>query len=358
MAKDYYKILGVAKGASQDEIKKAYRKLAHQHHPDKSGGDAEKFKEINEAYQVLSDDTKRKQYDQFGQTFEGGPRGGQGFGGFDFSGFGQQGGFENVNFEDIFDIFGGGFGGGSQANRKRGSDIQVDVELTLEEVAQGATREFTLQKQTLCQTCKGNGAKPGSGVLTCPVCKGAGRISQTRNILFGNFQTVTTCPECEGEGKVPKETCPTCKGEGRIRGKEAISLTIPPGVRDGDTLEVASRGEAGKKGGTPGSLYVKIHVKPHPQFVRQGSDIFHKAFIDFTVAALGGEVEVPTLYGPSIMAIPAGTQSGTRLTLANKGLPNMSGWGKGSEIVEIAINVPKRFSGKAKQLLRDLENEI
>lgn len=356
MAKDYYNLLGVAKGASPEEIKKAYRKLAHQHHPDKAGGNAEKFKEINEAYQVLSDDTKRKQYDQFGQTFEGGTKGGQGFGGFDFSGFGQQGGFENFDFEDIFDIFGGG--GGRQSNRKRGSDIQVDVELSLEEVAKGATREFTLQKQTECQTCKGSGAKPGSEMATCVLCKGSGRVSQTRNILFGNFQTVTTCPECEGEGKQPKEKCPTCKGEGRMRGQEKISLNIPAGVRHGDTLEVAGRGEAGKKGGTQGSLYVKVHVKPHPQFIRQGSDILHQAFIDFTVAALGGEVEVPTLYGPSVMTIVPGTQSGTKVTLSGKGLPNMSGWSKGSQVIEIAITVPKKLSSKAKQLLRELENEI
>lgn len=360
MAKDYYDILGVPKGASVEDIKKAYRKLAHKYHPDKKGGNAEKFKEINEAYQVLSDDTKRKQYDQFGRTFDG--AGPQGFGGF--SGQGGFGGFSNQDFdfggfEDIFDIFTEGFGGrGRAASKNRGADIQVDVELTLEEVAQESEREISLYKQSACATCRGSGARQGSEIITCPTCKGSGNIAQTRRILFGTFQTVTTCPECQGQGTTPKEKCLTCKGEGRVKSEEKFTLTIPAGVRDGEVLQVRAKGEAGKRGGASGDLLVRVHVRKHPHFVRQEANILYKTEVEFPTAALGGEVSVPTLYGNEIVGIPAGTQSGTKITLAGKGLPKLSGWGKGDQIVEVIVKVPTKLSGRAKELLRQLENEI
>ena len=368
MSKDFYNILGVGKNASQDDIKKAYRKLAHQYHPDKAGGNAEKFKEINEAYQVLSDANKRSQYDRFGQTFQGAPGGGAGFGGqgfgfggFDFRDFSAQGGpASGWDFEDIFDMFGDTFGtrGNRAQSAMAGRDIQVDVELILEEVATGVTKEFSFFKQAQCPTCNGNGAKAGSQAVTCATCKGSGKVAQMRNILFGTFQTVTTCPECEGSGRIIKDKCPTCKGEGRLKKEEKISVTIPAGVRDSDTLELTGKGEAGKKGARSGNLFVRMHIKPHQLFVRQGSDVYYKASIDFSAAALGGEVQVPTLYGEEVVALSAGTQSGEKIILHGKGLPQMSGWGKGNQIIEVIIKVPKKLSTKAKQLLRELENEL
>lgn len=364
MAKDYYDILGVPRGSSKEDIKKAYRKLAHQYHPDKAGGSAEKFKEINEAYQVLSDDAKRKQYDQFGRTFEGAGAG-QGFEGFDFGdifrgfgGFRANQGTQDFDFggvEDIFDIFGSG---GRARQRSRGADIQIDVEITLEEVARGVEKSFSFYKNARCPSCEGSGAKAGTSLETCPTCKGKGRITQARNILFGTFQTVTACPECEGSGKIIKEKCPQCKGEGRVKEEESVTLSIPSGVRDGELIEVTGRGEAGRKGASSGNLYVRVHVKPHPQLVRRNDDIYYKAGVDFTTAALGGEVSVPTLYGSETLTLSPGTQSGEKITLSGKGLPKFSGWGKGDEIVEISITVPKRLSRKAKDLLRELEKEL
>lgn len=391
MAKDYYNILGVSRGASKDEIKKAYRRLAHQHHPDKAGGNAEKFKEINEAYQTLSDDQKRGQYDQFGQTFEGasagrgasdfsGGFGGfsarsaqggsgwedifRGFGGFSGqsaqggSGFSTQGGPAS-GWEDIFDIFGGGFGTTARRSAKtKGNDIEVDIEITLEEVALGAAKVFSLYKAGTCQVCKGSGAKIGTQKVMCSQCKGSGKISQTRNILFGTFQTVAACPECEGEGKVIKEKCPSCKGEGRIKEPEEITITIPAGVYNGDVLEIQGKGEAGRKGGRGGDLYVRIRVKPHPFFVRKESDVLYKAELNFATAALGGEIEVPTLYGKEKITVSLGAQSGEKLYLKGKGLPRRGSWGKGDQIIEVSIKVPKRLSKKAQNLLRELRKEL
>lgn len=365
MAKNYYSILGVSRGAPKDEIKKAYRKLAHQHHPDKAGGNAEKFKEINEAYQILSDDQKRAQYDKFGHTFEGASAGAGasgfsgGFGGFEdiFRGFG--GGGQSSGFEDIFDIFGGGFGSTTRRGGKtQGNNIQVDIEISLEEVALGATKVFSLYKSGICQTCKGSGAKSQAQHITCSTCKGSGKISQMRNILFGTFQTVVLCPECEGEGKVIKEKCPTCKGEGRTRQRDEISLTIPAGIREGEIMSASGKGEAGRRGGQSGNLYARIHIKKHNHFIRKESDIFYKAEVDFVTAALGGEIKASTLYGSDVLIIPAGIQSGEKLLLSGKGLPKRGGWGKGDEIIEISIKVPKKLSKKAQELLRELKKEL
>lgn len=369
MAKDYYSILGISRGSSKDEIKKAYRKLAHQYHPDKTGGNAEKFKEINEAYQALSDDAKRAQYDRFGQTFEGAGAGARaggfsgGFSGFEdifrgFGGFSGRGG-QSSDFEDIFDIFGGGFGAAERRSAKtQGNDIQVDIEISLEEVAIGATKVFSLYKSGTCQMCKGSGAKSHTETVMCYKCRGSGKVSQTRNILFGTFQTVVACPECEGEGKVIKEKCLTCKGEGRVRQQDEISLTVPNGIREGDIIEVSGKGEAGRRGGRSGNLYARIYIKKHPYFIRKESDIFYKAEVDFITAALGGEMRVPTLYGSDILVVPAGIQSGEKLSLSGKGLPKRGGWGKGNQIVEVSIKVPKHLSQKAKDLLRELQKEL
>jgi len=363
MPKDFYELLGVSRTASKDEIKKAYRKMAHKHHPDKAGGNAEKFKEINEAYQVLSDDAKKAQYDQFGRTFEGGAGSG-GAGGFGQGGgaagagqgfswdFGDLGGIE-----DIFDMFGGGARQGGRSSR-RGSDIQVDIELTLEEVAQGVQKTFSLQKSGVCATCKGSGAEAGSTPTQCSTCKGAGQVRQARRMLFGTFQTVVVCPTCEGEGTVIQKKCHTCKGDGRVRQAEQISVTIPAGVSEGDMLELAGKGEAGKRGGGNGNLYARVHIKPHPSLVRQGSEVYYKAQIPFADAALGGVIEIPTLYGKENLTIPAGVQSGEEIRLSGKGLPRRTTWGKGDQVIRVTIKVPKKLSSRAKDLLRELKKEL
>ena len=369
MAKDFYETLGVSRGASQDDVKKAYRKLAHKFHPDKAGGNAEKFKEINEAYQTLSDEKKRRQYDQFGRAFEGqgAPGGGAGFEGFDFgnaaSGFGDHGinfDFGGMGFEDIFEAFssGGGTRAARSQSRSRGNDIQVDIELTLEEVATGVAKTIPLYTFISCAPCKGSGAKQDSTLETCPMCKGAGRVRQTRSILFGTFQSVTVCPECEGQGKVVKEKCDVCKGEGRIKNQEQISVTIPAGAREGEMLEARGKGEAGKRKAPSGSLYIRVHIKKHPHFVRKDSDIFYTVPVNFIDAALGASIDVPTLYGKETLTIPAGTQSETTFRLSGKGLPRLGSWAKGDQMVTVRIAVPKKFSQKARDLLRELKKEI
>ena len=261
MASDYYNILGVSKTASADEIKRAYRTLAHKHHPDKQGGNADKFKEINEAYQVLSDDKKRAQYDQFGQTFNGaGPSTGSGqagFGGFDFSGFG---GGQGINIEDIFDMFGGGFGGGGQAVDNRGQDIAVEMEIPLTDALLGARRVVEIEKQKMCDVCSGSGAK-NNEIITCKTCDGKGETRQQVRGLFGTSMRATVCIECRGLGKVPKEKCKECKGEGRLRGKERVELDIPAGIEEGAQMSVRGKGQAGFRGHASGDLHLRFRIK-------------------------------------------------------------------------------------------------
>ena len=365
MAKDFYDVLGVSRRALQDDIKKAYRKLAHKYHPDKQGGNAEKFKEINEAYQTLSDANKRTQYDKFGRTFEGQTAPGQGgggfsgFEGFDFGGATAGGNFDfgGMGFEDIFEAFGGG-STRSRGTRTRGQDIQVDVELSLEEVAKGVTKTIPLYTFISCKTCQGSGAATGSAFQTCPTCKGSGQVRQTRNILFGTFQSVALCPECEGEGKIIKEKCPACKGEGRIKSQQEISVNIPSGVREGEMLEAQGKGEAGRKKSPSGNLYIRIHIKKHPHFTRKENDLLYNAPIDYVDAAVGAHIQVPTLYGKETLLIPAGTQSGEVFRLSGKGLTRVGSWSRGDEIVTVHIAVPKKLSQKARDLLRELKKEL
>jgi molecular chaperone DnaJ len=370
---DYYNILGVKKDASDDEIKKAYRKLAHKHHPDKTGGDEAKFKEINEAYQVLSDKTKRSQYDQFGQTFnsQGGPSGGGGFGGFsagggpasgwDFSGFGgQQSGqgfefdFGGGDFEDIFsNIFGGGQKGGSRG-KKRGQDIQVDVEIDFSEMATGAKREINLRRSVSCDRCDGTGGEPGAKVETCPVCKGAGRVQKNVRSFLGSFSQVTNCPQCQGEGKVYSKKCSKCGGDGRVKENQKIDISIPAGIADGQTISIPGQGEAGEKGARAGDLYVLVHVRPHPKFVRSGNDILSTEYISFSLATLGGETEVETLSGKLILKIPSGTQSGETFRIKEKGIPDVHGRGRGHQMVKIIVRIPKKLSREEKRIIEEL----
>lgn len=368
MAKDYYNILGVPKGASDDEIKKAYRKLAHKHHPDKTGGDEAKFKEINEAYQVLSDKAKRQQYDQFGQTFQGagGGQGGYGGGGFEGFDFGdifnqaRQGGGANFEFggggfEDIFsDIFGGG---ARTKKRSRGQNIQVDLEIDFSEMVKGAEKEIRLRKNVVCDRCQGSGAEPDAGTKTCPTCGGAGRIRKTARSFFGSFEQVVECPECHGEGTVPEKKCTKCGGEGRIKEEQIIKIGVPAGIQDSQTISLQGRGEAGGRGSVPGDLYVNIHVRPHKKFERKGQDILSTEYIPFSTAALGGKIEIETIDGRLILKIPAGTKSGETFRIKNAGVPELQGRGRGNHLVTVVIQTPKSLSREQKELIERLKNQ-
>ncbi len=350
--KDYYQVLGVSNEASKDEIKKAYRKLAHQHHPDK-GGDEQKFKEINEAYQVLSDDQKRSQYDQFGSVFEGGSGGGQQQG-WDF-GFGNMGGFQD--FGDIFEeMF--GFGGGRKRDFKRGKDIEVELEMDLEEILSAQEKEINLSKQVVCSRCQGKGSEPGTKVKECFTCRGTGRVQQVKKTMFGSFTRQTVCPECKGEGYIPEKPCNVCKGEGRIKGQEKIRFSVPAGVDTNQILKIQGKGEAGKKGGNPGDLYVRIFIKKHPVFERRGDDLIVRRKISISQAALGAEIEVPTLEGKKILLrVSQGTETGKVLRISGKGIPRFSGWGRGNMYVEMKVEIPGKLNKKQKELLEKLGQE-
>lgn len=349
MSKDYYKILGVEKTASQDEIKKAFRKIAHKHHPDKQGGDELKFKEANEAYQVLSNEQKRAQYDRFGSA---GPHtfGGAGQGGFDFSGF-QNG---NVHFDfgdiDLGDIF-GGFGGGRQRQR-RGQDLQTRIDLSFSEAVFGTTKKLTIEHNVPCDTCDGSGAKEGSQQVTCPQCKGEGKVQSQ---MMGIFATVTECPTCHGKGKVPKEKCETCKGAGIRRKKEEVEINIPAGVSHGDTLRVQGKGEA-IDGGVPGDLFIQITVQSNATFSRRGIDLVVEQKITMSEAVLGSSFILTMLDDKKLeVKVPAGTAHGTTLRIGGKGIQTERR--KGDLLISISITIPKKFSKKAKEAFEILREE-
>jgi len=356
---DYYEILGVTKQASQDEIKKAFHKLAHKYHPDK-GGDAAKFKEINEAYQVLSNAEKRQQYDQFGRVFENGQPGG----GQDFNWAWQNG---NVNFdpEDLGDIFENFFsfgGGGGRATRKKdikkGKDIQVDVEITLEDTLKPIMRQITLNKLIVCERCTGKGAEPGTKLNECFACRGSGQVQEVKRTILGSYTTFATCPECKGEGTKPEKPCNVCHGEGRTKGTEEIEFTIPAGIDNNQAIEIEGKGEAGKKGGKAGDLYVRVYVKKHPVFLRKGDDLYLTQEIAYSQAILGDDVEMPTLEDKNIIVkVPAGTESGKILRISEKGIPHYGSYGRGNMYVELVIKTPKKVSREQKKLLEQLREE-
>lgn len=356
MAKDFYNILGVSKGASDDEIKKAYRKLAHKYHPDKSGGDEVKFKEINEAYQVLSDKSKRSQYDQFGQTFEsGGPSGGAGgFGGFDFSGF--QSGGQDFDFSEGFgDIFSDIFGGGrSRGGRQAGRDIQVDIEISFEEMVRGTKHSVNLYRMTQCDVCHGSGGEPGAKEETCPTCKGNGKVQQTMRSMFGSFSQVSTCPTCSGSGKIYTKKCHKCQGEGRVKQEQKIPVNIPAGIASGQTISVRGQGEAGEKGAQAGDLYVNVYVKAHNKFKRENDNILSDEHVSFAQAVLGNKINVQTIDGDVTMKVPAGTQSGELFRIKGKGVPSLRGNSRGDHLVKIVVDVPKKLSREQKKLIEQL----
>lgn len=362
---DYYQTLGVSKSASSDDIKKAYRKLAHQHHPDKDRGNEAKFKEINEAYQVLSDPSKRQQYDQFGTTFSargGSAYGGQNAEGFDFSGFANGFGFGNggVEFEDAFDIFSdvfGAGGGASRSRRKRGVDLEMDLDLTFEEAVFGVEKEISLEKKDSCEHCNGLGAEPGSKISTCPKCHGAGQIKTQRRTIFGNMATVTTCDECEGSGKVPQRACKECGGTGVKRRVKTLKVKIPAGVDDGQRIRIPTEGEVGYKGSNFGDLYLRLHVAVSRKFKRENENIYSEAPISFYQAALGTKVEVETVDGAVELRIPAGTQSGKVFRLKGKGIAVLDGSGHGDHFVTVNVVTPTKLSKKEKEALKKLAED-
>lgn len=351
MAKDYYSTLGVSKDAKKEDIKKAFHKLAHKYHPDKEGGDEQKFKEISEAYNVLSDDTKRAEYDSYGRVFSGSGGGGQGGFGFDASDFG---GFADFDINDIFGEFFGG-GGGQRSRTPRGRDISIDVELDFKESVFGTTRTVLLTKPSTCEACDGSGAAPESGTKTCPDCNGRGEIRETRRSLIGTFTSVRVCDTCHGSGTIPETPCKTCKGSGITKQQEEVSITIPAGIENGEMIRLAGRGEA-VAGGVPGDLYVKIHVTPHETLKREGHNLSMTLSVKLTDALLGAEYSVETLDGTISVTIPAGVSPGEILRVKGKGVP-MEGDRRGDLLIKVAIDLPKRLSKNAKKLVEQLKEE-
>ncbi len=352
--KDYYQILDVEKNASQDEIKKAFRKLATKYHPDKKGGDEAKFKEISEAYSVLSDSKKRAEYDTYGRSYSGvGGAGGGATGGW--GGFGGAGGVE-FDLNDIFEGFGDLFGGGGrrQSARARGRDISIDIELSLQEAVFGVTRRILLTKNNVCATCEGTGADKQAGVTACTSCNGNGKVRETRQSILGSFTTVRECTVCDGHGSIPKVACATCGGRGVIKSEEEIQIAIPAGIEDGEMIRMTGRGEAVRHG-TPGDLYVKVHVQKHPSILREGMHLRTVLPIKLTDALLGASYTVTTLDGPMTLKIPAGVQSGDVLRIRDKGVKNNNK--RGDFLVKVTIDTPQKLSRRARQLIEELQGE-
>ncbi len=366
--RDYYEVLGVDKNASTEDIKKAYRRLARQYHPDvnKESGAAEKFKEINEAHQILSDQQKRAAYDRFGkagaqQGF--GQQGGAGFGGFGgFEGFDFSGSFSQSGFNDIGDLFDMFFTGGSGRQRgssshgpSRGHDLRLDVAITLQEAAHGIEKEFEISHLIKCKKCGGSGAKPGTSAQVCPRCKGAGQVQVSQRTILGNFTQVTTCPSCQGQGKTISSPCPDCRGTGRSRERQKINVKIPPGVESGHKLRVSSAGDTGQNNGPSGDLYIYLTVKEDSSFEREGADLYCKTSISITQACLGSNIEVPTIYNKKVeLKIPSGTQPNTTFRIKGQGMPRLNRAGIGDQYVLVDIKIPSHLTGEQKELLKKL----
>jgi molecular chaperone DnaJ len=358
--RDYYEILGVAKGAAQDEIKKAYRKVAMQYHPDRNPGDKtaeEKFKEAAEAYEVLSDEEKRAQYDRFGHAgVSGNGRGGYGGG--------------NANMEDIFsqfrdifgdDLFGGFFGGrrgggGQRTRGVRGSNLRIKLKLNYEEIAKGVTKQIKVKKYVSCNTCSGSGAKDKSSVQTCSTCGGSGQVRKVTNTFLGQMQTVTTCPACNGEGSTITVKCGTCKGDGRVYGEETVTIDIPAGVGEGMQMNVGGKGNAGERGGAPGDLIILIEEEAHKELHRDGLNVAFELHLSFPDAVFGTTVEVPTIDGRAKIKIPAGTQSGKIFRLKGKGFPGVNSYEKGDQLIHVNVWTPQNVSAEEKSMLDKMNN--
>ncbi|MEI7690518.1 MAG: molecular chaperone DnaJ [bacterium] len=363
--RDYYEALGVSKNATNDELKKAYRKLALKYHPDKGGSkeDETKFKEINEAYSVLSDGEKRKAYDQFGHS---GPYGsGASNGGFNQQ-YQQYGGFngQNVNidfgdlggFGDIFETFFGGGKAGSK-RKKRGADIEAEIRLDFSEAVFGVEKDFKLLKMNQCDRCKGEGSDPGTSQKTCPTCHGNGQVSTQARTVFGTFAQTAVCPECQGVGKVPEKKCSKCDGKGRIKEQVSVKVKIPAGIDNGQSIRLDGKGEAAEKGGTPGDLYLHVRVNTDKRFERNGFNILSEAEITFPQAALGTTVEVETIDGNVKLKIPAGTQSGRMFKLSERGVPRINSRNRGDHLVTVIVKTPTSLSRKQKKLLEEFDED-
>ena len=357
MAKtDYYELLGINKDASEGDIKSAFRKAAKQYHPDLHPGDAEaekRFKEINEAYEVLSDPQKRAQYDQFGHAAFDPSQGGSGFGG---------GGFGFGGFEDIFSAFTGGFGGFGGGRRNTGpvagNDLRYNLTITFEEAAFGAKKEILVPREENCATCGGTGAKPGTQPATCSVCGGSGQVRAQQSTMFGSFATVRPCDACGGTGKIIKEPCADCKGRGRVNKSKRIVVNVPAGIDNGQVLTMRGEGEAGIRGGPSGDLYISITVKPHKLFERRGYDLYLNMDVPMTVAALGGEIQVPTLMGSVKYNIPEGTQPGTTFRLREQGILRLNSAQKGDLLVKANVVIPKKLNDEQREIVRRLADSL
>lgn len=351
--RDYYEVLGVAKDASADEIKKAFRKLAVQYHPDKEGGDETKFKEVNEAYEVLKDQQKRQRYDQFGHAGVGGAGGGGNpFEGFDFGGQGMHFDFGG-GFGDIFSQFFGS-AAGQQHGPRRGRDVETSVTLDFEQAVFGVDKSIELTMDDQCSHCGGNGAEPGYDFDQCADCKGSGQQIRTMNTMFGAIQQASICSSCKGKGKIPQKVCTVCRGSGTERKRQTIAIKIPAGVDDGTTIRLRERGEA-IGSGAKGDLYVHIHVKAHKKFTREGDIILSEEHIGMVDAALGTEITVETVDGAVTMKIPAGTQSGTDFKLSGHGVPHLKQNTRGSHIVTVVVDIPSKLNKKQKELLQQFQ---
>lgn len=363
--KDYYKVLGVSKGASKKEIKKAYRKLAKKYHPDmnKSADAEDKFKEVQEAYEVLSDEQKRRAYDQFGHAGTSGFGGGgfnqgsdgSGFRGADFSGFG----FDDIG--SIFDTFFGGqqrrASGRRRQKASRGSDLKMEIELEFKEAVFGTEKDITYTRRVNCQSCNGSGAKDGTSKETCHQCEGAGRVTRVQKTFIGSIQTTTVCPACNGEGEIIKEKCEECNGKGRQNQKEKLKVKIPPGASDGLVLKFKGKGNAGSQNGAYGDLYVQIEVHPHELFERRGDDIYIEKEISVLDAVLGSRIDVETLHGEVKVKVKPGTQPGSIMRLRDKGVPKLQEKGRGDQYIQLRIKIPEKLSKKQKELWKKLSEE-
>jgi molecular chaperone DnaJ len=360
--RDYYEVLGVSKNASKDEIKDAYRKLAMQFHPDRNKAPEaeEKFKEISEAYAVLSDDEKRQQYDTLGHAgFDQRYSPEDIFRGADFESIFRDLGFGFGGFGDIFrTIFGGGFGGGFGERINRGQDLVYDLEITLEEAAKGTEKEIVVPRTEKCEVCGGSGASPGTSPITCPKCNGSGRVRNMRRSNFAMYVQVTPCSNCRGKGKIIETPCEKCRGTGLVKKRRKISVKIPMGIDEGYQLRLRGEGEMAPNGGEAGDLYVLVHIVPHKLFMREGDDLWYVLVIGYPQAALGAEVSVPTLDGSTTVKIKPGTQAGETIRLRGKGMPRFRGYGKGDLLVRVGISVPEKLTSKQRALLEQLGEEF